>query len=308
MIEKVSRNFNKFGLKVRKASPEILIVAGAVGVVASAVMACKATLKLDEVLEEPKEKIEKIHECLNNEVFMSSSKYTEEDGKKDLLTVYVQGGMQVAKLYAPSVILGGLSLGAILTSHHILRSRNIALAAAYATIERGFKDYRGRVVERFGKRVDYELKNNIKAMEIEKVETDEEGNEKVIKESQDVVQAPSEKYSEYARFFDIGNPNWQKDATLNLAFLRNVEKYMNDRLRTKGHVFLNEVYDALGIPRTKEGQIVGWIYSKDNPVGDNYIDFGIYDVYKPATADFVNGYERSILLDFNLDGNIWELI
>lgn len=308
MIEKVSRNFNKFGLKVRKASPEILIVAGAVGVVASAVMACKATLKLDEVLEEPKEKIEKIHECLNNEVFMSSSKYTEEDGKKDLLTVYVQGGMQVAKLYAPSVILGTLSLGAILTSHHILRSRNIALAAAYATIERGFKDYRGRVVERFGKRVDYELKNNIKAMEIEKVETDEEGNEKVIKESQDVVQAPSEKYSEYARFFDIGNPNWQKDATLNLAFLRNVEKYMNDRLRTKGHVFLNEVYDALGIPRTKEGQIVGWIYSKDNPVGDNYIDFGIYDVYKPATADFVNGYERSILLDFNLDGNIWELI
>lgn len=308
MIEKVSRNFNKFGLKVRKASPEILIVAGAVGVVASAVMACKATLKLDEVLEEPKEKIEKIHERLNNEVFMSSCNYTEEDGKKDLLTVYVQGGMQVAKLYAPSVILGTLSLGAILTSHHILRSRNIALAAAYATIERGFKDYRGRVVERFGKRVDYELKNNIKAMEIEKVETDEEGNEKVIKESQDVVQAPSEKYSEYARFFDIGNPNWQKDATLNLAFLRNVEKYMNDRLRTKGHVFLNEVYDALGIPRTKEGQIVGWIYSKDNPVGDNYIDFGIYDVYKPATADFVNGYERSILLDFNLDGNIWELI
>lgn len=308
MIEKVSRNFNKFGLKVRKASPEILIVAGAVGVVASAVMACKATLKLDEVLEEPKEKIEKIHECLNNEEFMSSGKYTEEDGKKDLLTVYVQGGMQVAKLYAPSVILGTLSLGAILTSHHILRSRNIALVAAYATIERGFKDYRGRVVERFGKRVDYELKNNIKAMEIEKVETDDEGNEKVIKESQDVVQAPSEKYSEYARFFDIGNPNWQKDATLNLAFLRNVEKYMNDRLRTKGHVFLNEVYDALGIPRTKEGQIVGWIYSKDNPVGDNYIDFGIYDVYKPATADFVNGYERSILLDFNLDGNIWELI
>ena len=308
MIEKVSRNFNKFGLKVRKASPEILIVAGAVGVVASAVMACKATLKLDEVLEEPKEKIEKIHECLNNEEFMSSGKYTEEDGKKDLLTVYVQGGIQVAKLYAPSVILGTLSLGAILTSHHILRSRNIALAAAYATVERGFKDYRGRVVERFGKRVDYELKNNIKAMEIEKIETDEEGNEKVIKESQDVVQAPSEKYSEYARFFDIGNPNWQKDATLNLAFLRNVEKYMNDRLRTKGHVFLNEVYDALGIPRTKEGQIVGWIYSKDNPVGDNYIDFGIYDVYKPATADFVNGYERSILLDFNLDGNIWELI
>ena len=308
MIEKVSRNFNKFGLKVRKASPEILIVAGAVGVVASAVMACKATLKLDEVLEEPKEKIEKIHECLNNEEFMSSGKYTEEDGKKDLLTVYVQGGMQVAKLYAPSVILGTLSLGAILTSHHILRSRNIALAAAYATIERGFKDYRGRVVERFGKRVDYELKNNIKAMEIEKVETDDEGNEKVIKESQDVVQAPSEKYSEYARFFDIGNPNWQKDATLNLAFLRNVEKYMNDRLRNKGHVFLNEVYDSLGIPRTKEGQIVGWIYSKDNPVGDNYIDIGIYDVYKPATADFVNGYERSILLDFNLDGNIWELI
>lgn len=181
MIEKVSRNFNKFGLKVRKASPEILIVAGAVGVVASAVMACKATLKLDEVLEEPKEKIEKIHECLNNEEFMSSGKYTEEDGKKDLLTVYVQGGMQVAKLYAPSVILGTLSLGAILTSHHILRSRNIALAAAYATIERGFKDYRGRVVERFGKRVDYELKITLKRWKLRELKLTKMEMKKLLK-------------------------------------------------------------------------------------------------------------------------------
>ena len=79
-------------------------------------------------------------------------------------------------------------------------------------------------------------------------------------------------------------------------------------LRRKGHLYLNEVYDMLGIPRTKAGQIVGWIYDEEHPVGDNYVDFGIYDSNKPRVRDFVNGYERTVLLDFNVDGNILDMM
>ena len=91
-------------------------------------------------------------------------------------------------------------------------------------------------------------------------------------------------------------------------FLKDQQRYANDILKSKGHLFLNEVYDMLSIPRTKAGQVVGWIYDEKHPVGDNFVDFGIYDIYNERARDFVNGYERTILLDFNVDGNILDMI
>lgn len=188
----------------------------------------------------------------------------------------------------------------------ILRKRNIALAAAYTAVDKSFKEYRGRVVERFGKELDKELRYNIKAKEVEETVTDEKGNEKTVKKTVDVVDPNA--ISEYARFFDDGCVGWTKDPELNLIFLRQQEAAATKRLEDCGYLFLNEVYDMLGIPRTRAGQIVGWIYDKKNPIGDNYVDFGIYDTNKEANRNFVNGYERTILLDFNVEGNILELM
>lgn len=305
-MNKLTRSFHKVGFKLKKHSPEILVVAGTVGVVASAVMACKATLKVTEVIDEAKENIEKIHAVANDE--SKADIYTEEDAKKDLSIVYVQTGIKMVKLYGPAVALGALSLTGILASNNILRKRNIALAAAYATVEKGFKEYRGRVIERFGDRIDYELRHNIKVKEIEKTITDENGEEKTIKETVDTADTILSQYSDYAKFFDVGNPYWEKDPEYNLMFLKQRERYANEKLQSNGFLFLNEVYEMLGIPKTKAGQIVGWIYNKENPVGDNYVDFGIYDIHKQANRDFVNGYERTILLDFNVDGNIWDMM
>lgn len=305
-MNKLTRSFHKVGFKLKKHSPEILVVAGTVGVVASAVMACKATLKVTEVIDEAKENIEKIHAVVNDE--SKADIYTEEDAKKDLSIVYVQTGIKMVKLYGPAVALGALSLTGILASNNILRKRNIALAAAYATVEKGFKEYRGRVIERFGDRIDYELRHNIKVKEIEKTITDENGEEKTIKKTVDTADTILSQYSDYAKFFDVGNPYWEKDPEYNLMFLKQIERYANEKLQSNGFLFLNEVYEMLGIPKTKAGQIVGWIYNKENPVGDNYVDFGIYDIHKQANRDFVNGYERTILLDFNVDGNVWDMM
>lgn len=297
----IKRSLNMTGLKIKKHSPEILMVAGTIGAVASAVMACKATLKVNDILDETKKTVNIIHTAVENN---DSSVYSEEDMKKDLAITYIQTGVKFVKLYGPSVVLGVVSIGAMITSNRILNKRNIALAAAYTTLDQGFKNYRSNVVERFGEKIDKELKNNIKAKVIETVQIDEDGKETKVKETIDLCEGPSE----YSRFFDELSSYYEKDPEYNLTFLRQQERYATEKLRANGTLFLNEVYDMLDIPRTRAGQVVGWVYDEDNPIGDNYVDFGIYNVHRPSNREFVNGYEKAILLDFNVDGNILEYI
>ena len=305
IINSVSYNAHRIGFKIKKASPEIMVVAGVVGVVTSTVMACKATTKVNDILEDTRKQVDDVHNVLDSDV-VSEDEYNNDDAKKDLAIIYTQTGVKLIKLYAPSVIVGALSITGILASHKILKKRNVALTAAYATIDRSFKEYRGRVVERFGKELDRELRYNIKAQEIEEKTVDKDGNETVEKKTISVVDPNM--YSDYARIFDNGSMGWTKDPEYNLMFLKLQQNQANDRLRAQGYLFLNDVYDMLGIPRTKAGQIVGWIYDEDNPVGDNFVDFGIYDIYNEKACDFVNGRERSIVLDFNVDGNILDMI
>ena len=307
LLNKVTRKMYRLGFKAQKHSPEILMGAGIVGVVTSAVMACKATLKLDDVLAESKETVDKIHEVSENPDMIAEGKeYTEDDMKKDLTIVYTKAGLKVAKLYAPAIVVGGLSIAAIVSGHRILRKRNIALAAAYTAVDKGFKEYRGRVIEKFGEELDKELKYDIKAKEVEETVVDEKGKEKKVKKTIETV--GQNLGSPYAKFFDESCRGWTKDPEYNLMVVRDVQDYANRLLRMKHHLFLNEVYDLLGIQRTTAGQVVGWIYDEKNPIGDNYIDFGIYDVHDEAKRKFVNGYERTILLDFNVDGEILNMI
>ena len=304
MKEKFVSVYNGVKGQVQKHSPEILMGVGVVGVVTSTVMACKATMKLNDILEESKETRDKIKEVENNPKY--EDKYSPEDAKKDLAINYVQTGMKVAKLYAPAVLLGGASLGCLLASNDILRKRNAALSAAYMTVDKSFKEYRNRVTERFGEEVEKEIRYGIKAEQLETTVVDEDGNETIVTDT--VKTMDPTLYSDYARFFDAASPCWQNDPEYNLMFLKAQQQYANDLLRAKGRLFLNDVYDMLGIEKTKAGQVVGWVYDRENPNGDNFVDFGIYDMSKERVRAFVNGYETNILLDFNVDGNIWDLM
>lgn len=316
IMNKMSGAFNNISFKMKKHSPEILMVAGVAGVVVSAVMACKATLKVDAVMDETKEKMDKIHKAEEDGVTESGEDYSREDAKKDTVIVYAQTGLKLAKTYAPAVAIGALSITSILASNNILRKRNVALAAAYATVDKSFKEYRNRVIEKFGQEIDRELKYNIKAEKVTATEMDEEtGKEKKVKKNAFVVN-PSD-VSGYARFFEkytvdedgnsILNPHWEPNNEYNIMFIKAQENYANDLLKAKKRLFLNDVYEMLGLPRTKAGQVVGWVYDKDNPVGDNYVDFGLY-TDNLSYSDFANGLDPAILLDFNVDGNIWEMM
>lgn len=300
LASRAGNTFGKVALKLKKHSPEILVVAGVVGTVASAIMACKATTKISTILEKTKEDVDVIHDCMADEAL--AEEYSQEDGKKDLAVVYIQTGVKLAKLYAPSILLGALSLTSILASNNILRKRNVALAAAYATVDQGFKEYRNRVVDRFGQEVDRELKYNIKAKTFNETTVDENGKSKKSKVTVNVVD-PNER-SDYARVFERGNPCWEGDPEMRLMFLRSEQNYANDRLKARGYLFLNDVYHRLGFPQTKAGQIVGWVYRPEDPLGDNFIEFDMFETHREAG----DSYERVIMLDFNVDGDILDLI
>ena len=298
----VIKGYNKVSFQAAKYSPEILAGIGVVGVVTSTVLACKATMKINDVLEDAKDQLDKVKEVANDPAF--ADKYNEEDAKKDTTIIYVQKGVEIVKIYLPAITVGAVSLGCLLASNNILRKRNAALGAAYATLDKSYKTYRNRVAERFGDEVEKEIRYGIKAEKVEKTVIDEDGNEVTVEEEVKVMDPNL--YSDYARFFDEASPYWQKDPEYNLMFLKAQQQYANDLLKARGRLFLNEVYEMLGIEKSKAGQIVGWVYDPVNPIGDNFVDFGIYDMSKERVRAFVNGYEPNILLDFNVDGNIWD--
>ena len=304
IITHLTRTLNRTGLKIKKHSPEILLVTGTVGVVASTVMACKATLKVEEIVDEAKDKLDMIHRVSSDPT--KAEQYPEEDGKKDLTIVYTQTVVKFIKLYGPSVTIGVASLACMIGSNRILNKRNAALAAAYAAVDKSFKEYRGRVIERFGKQMDRELRYNIKAQEIEETTVDENGKETVTKKTVEVMDPNN--YSQYAIVFDDGNEGWDPDPERSKYFLIQQQNWANERLKSRGHLFLNEVYDMLGAKRTKAGAQVGWVYDEKNCEGDNFVDFGIFDTNSPKARDFVNGIEKVIVLDFNVDGYILDMI
>lgn len=303
IINKATRLLSSTQYQVKKHSPEILMVAGIAGTIVGTVLACKATTKVSEIIEEKNKNVEDVHTCLEEK----PNEYTEEDSKKDLTIIYAQTGVKLFKLYAPAIGVMTLSFASIIAGHKVLKKRNIAIAAAYAAIDKGFKQYRKNVIEKFGEDIDQQMRFGLKSKEIKK--KDKDG--KTVKETEYYIDPdtnPLDNISEYARFFDAASSNFAKDPEYNMMFLRRQQDYANEMLKSRGHLFLNEVYDLLDIPRSKAGQVVGWVYDKNgNTKGDNYVDFGLYR-NDQGTRRFVNGLEYNILLDFNVDGVIYDII
>ena len=303
IINKATRLLSSTQYQVKKHSPEILMIAGIAGTIIGTVLACKATTKVSEIIEEKNKNVEDVHTCLEKK----SNEYTEEDSKKDLTIIYAQTGVKLFKLYAPAIGVMTLSFASIIAGHKVLKKRNIAIAAAYAAIDKGFKQYRKNVIKEFGEGVDQQMRFGLKSKEIKK--KDKDG--KTVKETEYYIDPdanPLDNISEYARFFDAASSNFAKDPEYNMMFLRRQQDYANEMLKSRGHLFLNEVYDLLDIPRSKAGQVVGWVYDKNgNTKGDNYVDFGLYR-NDQGTRRFINGLEYNILLDFNVDGVIYDII
>ena len=306
-----TRALHNVGFQLKKHSPEILVVTGVIGTVASAVMACKATTKLHAVLDDAKEKIDTFHQGVEDGQVQSIVDgeltvvdYNEEDCTRDITITYAKTGVELVKLYGPSVLVGVTSIACILVGHNILHKRSLALAAAYTAADNSFKQYRGRVAERFGEKLDKELLYNIKTKEVEETVINEDGTESVVTNTVEVVE-PSSVLGPYTFCFDETADGWQRDAESNKYFLLRQQDWANDLLRSRGKkgVLLNEVLDMVGIDRCRMGQTVGWVYDEKSGRKD-VIDFGIFNIRCEANRNFVNGLEKSIWLTFNVAGDL----
>lgn len=289
------RKANRSVLVVKKYSPEILLGLGIVGMVSATVIACKATTKAEKIIDDAKAKLDIVHEA--SEEF-SEEKYSATDRQVDTLTVYAQTGFEFVKLYGPAVTLGALSIGCIVASYGIMKKRNLALVAAYKVMEEGFTKYRKRVVDEYGEEKDKEFRYGIKQKTVTETITDPTtGETKKVKKTMAYI--PARDAGVYARFFDDLNPQWDKDSPeLNFRFLFAQQEHFNFLLHRNGHVFLNDVYKAVGIDPCPDGQLVGWL---DNPEKTKYIDFGLYEYHDEYTRDFVNRKAICFLMDFNVD-------
>lgn len=295
----ITRRVASQQLLASEHSPKILFGVGVVGMVASTALACHATLKLEKTLDEieyTKNKHRSAKSRVDRGEAEEDTTYPDSEYKQDLARVSIYGIAKIARLYAPAVVVGGVSIACLTKSHNLLQERNAALIAAYSAVDTAFRNYREKVIEKYGEEEDRKL-----AYESEEVEiVDDETGEVVT-----TTRAVSADGSAYTRFFDeYSSEMWSRDPDINLMVLRNVQNRMNDRLHLRGHVFLNEVLDALGMKHSKAGSVVGWRYPSEN--GDGVIDFGIWEGDNPAVVDFFNGREGSILLDFNVDGLIYD--
>ena len=284
---------NKATLYMKQHGPEIMVFCGAAGMVTAGVMACCETTHLPEVKQKTKKRLNSVR----------TMEETDPARGRMMTKAYLENGLEYVKLYAPSCIVGTLSITSILAGNHILKQRNIALAAAYATIDTSYKQYRNRVAERYGEEAEREIRNAATVKTIKKTVTDEDGN--THEEEKTVV--VSQAADEFARYFEHGKTKaWEPNHDYKLFFLKLQQRIINDQLRANGYVFLNDVYQMLGYDKTKAGQIVGWVYDPKNAdryANDNYIDFRIQEITRPGD-EFEDEVVETILLDFNVDGPI----
>lgn len=306
VAKSVSGLTGKIGFQMKRYAPELLLTAGISAGIGGTVMACVATVKAMKVVDHAKENIEAIHKCQEGESVMrkdDGSACDQEELKRYLTAAYMNLFMSLAMAYAPAVMLGGVSVSCILASNNVMRKRNASLAAAYATIAGTFKDYQNRVREKLGEEAERDIRYDVREDEVEETVINEKGKEKKVKKT--VKSSYMDGQSSYARFFDDGCEGWDENPEYSLMFLRAQQQYANDKLQAQGYLFLNDVYELFGIPKTQAGQVVGWLYNKDgNPNGDNYVDLGLYNLNNRSTRRFVNGHENVFIIDPNVDGPI----
>lgn len=306
--ESITRTVKTSGLILKKHSPEILIGVGIVATIGAVVSAVVATKKVQPVIEEGKGDINKVkdmygpkEEIAYDDEFNNVPIHYDahEHYPRELTKAYLKCGAKITLRYIPTAVLTTTAIGAFLGAYGIVNRRNVALTAAYTAVNEAFNVYREAVKKELGEEKDHQFLQGLSETTV----TNEDGS--VSTELVPVGPKNAEDYSQYSVFFDESNPNWRPSAEANKAFLRCQQNFANEILRVDGHLFLNKVYDLLGMPHTSAGAIVGWVVGEGN---QNHVDFGIFDPSSEAARAFINGYEQNILLDFNVDGIIYDLI
>lgn len=276
-VQPITKAVGVTSLKLQKHAPKILLGLGIAGYGATVIDGCYSSTKVPALMKE-----------------------YEANHEGDKTWLY----KRLVKLYGPTVALFVLSTLCVAKGYGIINERYLAAVEDAMGLREGFMMYRQAVRKDLGEDKDLEYMYGVKADK--ELEEKEDG----IIEVKDTgeyrsINRDAAGYSIYAKVFDEYNINWRKDPQENLIFLNMQQQWATNTLRARGYLFLSEVYQALGFEDTKASRIVGWIVKPGN---DNYVDFGIYNILNDSKNRFINGYEPSVILDFNVDGVIFDQI
>ena len=309
----------KAGAKISKRSPEILMVAGGITFVATVVVACKQTLKCEDILDKHERAMNDIQACQEMaDEDPEKVQYSDQDAKKDKFIAYVHTVAGFAKVYAPAVALGAISITCFGCSFNIMKKRNLALTAAYTAIDSAFKEYRKRVVDELGEESDQHFRYGFQKVKKGLIAgKDADGNDISVKgENLDTVPWDEENKSgdgvlNNATF--VFAPETSKyyfpDEVHNDASISAAKNNLQIDFDNQKFLFLNDALDALGLQKVPYGQLVGWLKG----MGDPYIDFRTRKLYRKASSDRNRNplgleYECIYEFDFNTCGVIWDKI
>jgi len=311
-MNKLGMIFNRVGFWTRKKSPELLVAGAIVAAAGSIILAIRATPKAEVVLEKANSEIKRIKTDMHDDNKIANQEYSVSLGKKELTKVYAKTGLELGKLYLPTAIGFSLTVAGILSSHRIMKGRNMALAAAYTTLENGYRSYRERVAAKVGQGIENDLFRNVHSEKKEVIEYDKDGNE-VVKTK--AVKGPHVQVdSDFTVIYDENAKGWVRDTNMNINTLALKQKYLNQKLQYSGAVFLHEVYEELGIDihslgekKSQASRILGWIYDPSDDSRDSYISLGLFDPMgnrNEYAMQALRNNDQELFLEFNVDGDI----
>lgn len=244
--------------KIGQQSPKILLGLGLTGMVATTVVACKATPKAADILAEHKKHIDEVHEVtdLIAKGEIPKEKYDEKALRKEVTSLYIQTGIKYVKLFAPAFILGTASMLSILTSFKIINGRYVAASAAVVTANKKLQKFYDVTAERYGK----EAADDIYYGYEEKTVTELDENGKKIKEKKK-VRVPQ---NGCTRFFiwEPGEPYFEDGLTpdINERILRNKIRDCGFKMQNHiaGVMTENDVLEIFGRDPEKDGKNSGF--------------------------------------------------
>lgn len=286
----ITRTASVAVFKMKQHSPTLFFIAGIAGVGTSVVLASKATLELEKTVTPHINNLEDIKASLLDDSTVATQAYTTDKAVKDRIIVMGDLTYDLVKLYGPALVAGGLGVAFLVNSHNILQKRNAAITAAYVGLEKSYEKYRERVAKEIGEEKEKELHYSVQK-ELTAEFQDERGGFTLLGER-----------STYSRWYNSQTTTeWKNNRHDNLRFIWLQQKFANDKLHRKGYLFLNDVYEMLGLPVCDYGQVVGWVAKREGD-NDGYVDFGIFDHHSDEVKLYLGGINEEILLDFNVDG------
>lgn len=211
-------------------SSTILTVIGSAGVVLTAVMTAKATVKAVEIINE--KECEKKDELTKKEIFQAT-----------------------ATTYLPVVLVGASTIVCVFGANALNKQQQAALISAYSLVDRSFKEYKEKLKELYGEEAHQKIINSIVVEKAEKMHV--HGAYLFCECS---LVDPEDDDSPTKIFYDMYSDRFFETT---MSQVLHAEYHLNRTFNLRGYITLSEFYEFLGLESTQAHDVLGWEVNDD---------------------------------------------